>query len=183
LPPEHFQQKEELHLPDRFKIAWRQRRIIAFGRSALPVVVPVLLFALHRPVDKEGPISMRKTRGFRVPQHAPRREGSALALLVPRVGADHAHDAFAAHDLALLTHALDRRTNLHDQPPRPPPGGQAMSDLPAKRDRAEQHLPAAAPDVYDYFLFVAVFCFVVSFRVDDVLLFAADFDVVAFFGG
>jgi hypothetical protein len=37
----------------------------------------------------------------------------ALALLVARVGAEDAHDAFAAHDLAVLTNLFDRSSDLH----------------------------------------------------------------------
>jgi len=37
----------------------------------------------------------------------------ALALFVARVGAQDAHDAFAPHDLAVLTNFLYRRSNLH----------------------------------------------------------------------
>jgi hypothetical protein len=39
--------------------------------------------------------------------------GSALALLVPRVLADHPDHAFTADDLAVLAHLLDRRTDFH----------------------------------------------------------------------
>src|SRR5436190_14537369 len=38
---------------------------------------------------------------------------SALALLVARVLTDHEHGAVATHDLALLAHGLDRRSDLH----------------------------------------------------------------------
>src|SRR5208282_2057928 len=37
----------------------------------------------------------------------------ALALLVARVRAQDAHDAFAAHDLAVLTNLFNRRSNFH----------------------------------------------------------------------
>jgi hypothetical protein len=37
----------------------------------------------------------------------PASEGSALALLVPRVGADHADDAFAFDDFAILAKLLN----------------------------------------------------------------------------
>src|SRR5271170_5115947 len=37
----------------------------------------------------------------------------ALALLVARVGAKDAHDAFAAHDLAVLANLLYRSPDLH----------------------------------------------------------------------
>jgi hypothetical protein len=38
---------------------------------------------------------------------------SALPLLVLRVLADHAHDAAAAHELALGTDPADRRSDFH----------------------------------------------------------------------
>jgi hypothetical protein len=37
-----------------------------------------------------------------------------LTLLVALVGADHAHDALAPDDLAVLTHSFDRCSDLHD---------------------------------------------------------------------
>jgi hypothetical protein len=37
----------------------------------------------------------------------------ALPLLVPRVGAQDAHYAFAADDLAVAAHLLDGRTDFH----------------------------------------------------------------------
>jgi hypothetical protein len=37
----------------------------------------------------------------------------ALALFVARVGAQDSHDAFAPHDLAVLTNFLNRSPNLH----------------------------------------------------------------------
>ena len=40
--------------------------------------------------------------------------GSALALLVARVGADHAHHALAADDLAIAAHLLDGCGYFHD---------------------------------------------------------------------
>src|SRR5262245_54985737 len=40
-------------------------------------------------------------------------ESSALALLVARVDADHAHGTMPADDLALVTHAGHGRTHLH----------------------------------------------------------------------
>jgi hypothetical protein len=40
----------------------------------------------------------------------------ALALFVFWVLADHPHDTFALDDLALLTHFLNRCTNLHSVP-------------------------------------------------------------------
>jgi hypothetical protein len=43
-------------------------------------------------------------------------QSSALLLLVFGVGADHAHDAFAAHDLAVLTNSLDARSHFHETP-------------------------------------------------------------------
>src|SRR5690349_21757667 len=43
-----------------------------------------------------------------------RRTGaSALTLLVARVGADHAHHALAADDLAVAAHLLDGRGDFH----------------------------------------------------------------------
>jgi hypothetical protein len=39
----------------------------------------------------------------------------ALALLVARVGAQDAHDAFAAYDLAVLTNLFYRSSNLHNR--------------------------------------------------------------------
>src|SRR5829696_7325240 len=39
---------------------------------------------------------------------------SSLPLLVLLIGANHAHDAFAPDNLALVTHPLDRRSHLHD---------------------------------------------------------------------
>src|SRR5690606_29040018 len=38
---------------------------------------------------------------------------STLALLVPRIGADHAHDAIPANDLAVAAHFLDRSSDFH----------------------------------------------------------------------
>jgi hypothetical protein len=41
---------------------------------------------------------------------------STLALLVARLGrADHPHDAFASHDLAVAAHFSDRCSDLHFQ--------------------------------------------------------------------
>src|SRR5450755_3659608 len=40
---------------------------------------------------------------------------SALTLLVTRVGANHAHDALAPHDLAMAAHLLDRCCDFHFQ--------------------------------------------------------------------
>jgi hypothetical protein len=42
---------------------------------------------------------------------------SALALLMPGVGAQDAHDALALDDLALGADGLDRRANFHDALP------------------------------------------------------------------
>ena len=42
-----------------------------------------------------------------------RERASALALLVARVRADHAHHAVAADDLAVAAHLLDRSGDFH----------------------------------------------------------------------
>jgi len=42
--------------------------------------------------------------------------GSTLALLVPRIGADHTHHAVAADDLALATNLLNGSLYFHDDP-------------------------------------------------------------------
>jgi hypothetical protein len=39
--------------------------------------------------------------------------GSALALLVPGIRADHVHLAATAYDLAMLADSLDARSDLH----------------------------------------------------------------------
>src|SRR3954470_7496585 len=44
------------------------------------------------------------------------RNSLALPLLVPRVGADDQQLAVAAHQLAILTNALDAGPNLHRKP-------------------------------------------------------------------
>jgi len=36
-----------------------------------------------------------------------------LTLLVARIGTDHSHHAFAADDLAIAAHLLDRRCDFH----------------------------------------------------------------------
>jgi hypothetical protein len=41
---------------------------------------------------------------------------STLPLLVLGVGADHAHDVFAADDLAVLTDAADAAADFHGSP-------------------------------------------------------------------
>jgi hypothetical protein len=38
---------------------------------------------------------------------------STLALLVPRISTDHAHDTIAADDLAIAADLLDRCLNSH----------------------------------------------------------------------
>src|SRR5258706_1578497 len=45
------------------------------------------------------------------------RRLSALALVVARVGADHAHHALAPHDLALAADFLDRSLDSHSRSP------------------------------------------------------------------
>jgi hypothetical protein len=51
------------------------------------------------------------------PREAPpglrKRGESPLALLVARVAAQYAHDAVAAHNLAVAAHLLDGGTNFH----------------------------------------------------------------------
>jgi hypothetical protein len=49
------------------------------------------------------------------PRHA--LSPSALSLLVARIGAQNAHDTFAAHNPAPLTDSLHRASNLHDLSP------------------------------------------------------------------
>ena len=69
----------------------------------------MLLFALHRCLEGRS-ISMRENNGD---VDDVTRGGSALALLVARIRTDHANNALATHNFALVADALDRRTNLH----------------------------------------------------------------------
>src|SRR5690606_31755974 len=70
---------------------------------------------------------------------------SALTLLLARVGADHVHDAPAAHDLAVLTDLLDGWTYLPSLSLRccGRPAGWPSSSNPDTG--ATSHAPAAAP--------------------------------------
>src|SRR6478609_2656372 len=63
-------------------------------------------------------ISNRFSRGMSTPEMRAIEllSSSALALLVTRVLADHAHAAVAADDLALLTDLLDTGSDLHRGP-------------------------------------------------------------------
>src|SRR5690606_33665771 len=69
-----------------------------------------------------SPMTTRLSRGKSTPAIlAIVRHPLALLLLVFRVLANHHHPAVAADDLALLAHALTRRTHLHRRnPPQTP---------------------------------------------------------------
>src|SRR5262249_27287589 len=98
------------------------------------------------------PISTRLLRGMLMPAMRAMDPLLALPLLVARVLADHEHPPVAADDLALFTHRLYRRSNLHDpfrlmiqtgwlwRPGRPPlPGprsGHTQKPPGSERDRA-----------------------------------------------
>src|SRR5262245_45836677 len=60
-------------------------------------------------------ISMRLSAGRSTPaMRATSPPSLLLTLLVPRIAlADHADDALATHDLAVLADLLDRRPNFH----------------------------------------------------------------------
>src|SRR5574340_1762285 len=65
--------------------------------------------------------SERKTKNYNTStrhrvdsvSNLPTSAGSTLALLVPRIITDPAHNALATHDLALATHFLDRSLHSH----------------------------------------------------------------------
>src|SRR5262245_55143863 len=88
--------------------------------SGLSPAFATISFARKRPMPKMyvSAISIRLLRGKStpairaIPLMPPRL--SALALLVARVGADHAHGALAADDLALATNTSDGCSNFHD---------------------------------------------------------------------
>ena len=58
-----------------------------------------------------------------------RQQDSSLALLVPRITADHVDTALAPHHLAVLTHPLDAGPYFHGSSPRKMPKRMSINPL------------------------------------------------------